>query len=558
MASTATSLFDNLRQVLDPDYVTGIERKLRGRMPADPSLIVVELVQAGKLTPYQADRLLANDTEKLVLGDYVLLDRLAEGGMGEIFKARHRKMGRIVAIKLLLEVHTNDKEFVRRFHREMRILGGLAHPNIVRAIDANTIGDKIFLIMEFIEGTDLQQLVEKNGPLSVAEACDYIRQTCLGLQHAVEKGLVHRDIKPANLVLTTANTIKILDLGLARLAPPTAKSGLVSQITSPDLVIGTPTYIAPEQARDSHGADTRADLYALGGTLFFLLTGRPPFVTAAATDMLFKHWFETPPTVRSLRPEVPVAVSGVVAKLLAKKPEDRYPSPAHLSEALRQAVEHPNTMIAPPPPPPPRPASLATVDMGYEEAVGALSSTPMLVMPPTNEPLPAQVLPPSRPATKPSSAAAPALATDPHLSVPTQWGRWALVLGGALMVWLLAIVWALWPSSSETKLPPGVIRPTEARKFMDRMITVEFRISEVNRTASDRYYFLQPLIASSKPEDQFKIVVPQVIAQTLGGTIEQIRGKLIGKRLRVTGRVTEYQGVAQIKIENETDLTLVD
>ena len=213
----------------------------------------------------------------------------------------------------------------------------LSHPNIVHAYDADEIGGTHLLVMEYIEGAnDLAKLVKKNGPLPVEKACDYIRQAALGLQHAYERGMVHRDIKPANLLLTTdEKTVKVLDMGLARLDHAgTEEDDKSSTMTREGTVMGTPDYIAPEQAMDSHTVDIRADLYSLGCTFYFLLTGRVPFPGGTLMEKVMKHRLDEPKPVEQLRPDVPPEVCNILRKLMAKKPEDRYQTPAEAAAML--------------------------------------------------------------------------------------------------------------------------------------------------------------------------------------------------------------------------------
>ena len=187
--------------------------------------------------------------------------------MGQVFKARHRTMGRIAAIKLIRKERLEHPQAVKRFQREVRLAAALAHPNIVRVYDADEIAGTHLMVMEYIAGAiDLAKLVKKQGPLPVPQACEYIRQAALGLQHAHERGLVHRDIKPANLLLTGGQTVKVLDMGLARLNSPDGEDDQSSTMTQDGAVMGTPDYIAPEQALESHTVDIRADLYSLGCT----------------------------------------------------------------------------------------------------------------------------------------------------------------------------------------------------------------------------------------------------------------------------------------------------
>ncbi len=300
----------------------------------EPRELARELVARGWLTPYQVNQMFLGRAAELLLGSYVLLERLGEGGMGQVFKARHWKMGTVVALKLIRKERLASAATVKRFEREIRAAAQLDHPHIVRALDADEVGGTCLLAMEYVEGTDLARHVRAHGPLPVAAACDYIRQAALGLAHAAERGMVHRDVKPGNLMLTTDGTVKILDMGLARFRAAEEDDGASSTLTHEGLVMGTPDYLAPEQALDSHSVDIRADLYSLGCTLYFLLSGRVPFPGGSALEKLIRHREQEPAALERLRPGVPPAVTAVVRRLMAKRPADRYQSPAELAAAL--------------------------------------------------------------------------------------------------------------------------------------------------------------------------------------------------------------------------------
>jgi serine/threonine-protein kinase len=280
------------------------------------------------------------------LGSYELLEQLGEGGMGQVYKARHRGLDRDVALKLIRKERLANPDSLRRFRREIRAVAQLSHPNIVHAFDADEANGTHFLVMEYVAGTNLADLIKKEGPLPVSVACNYIRQAAMGLQHAHDRGLIHRDIKPGNLLVTggsaSAQTshpnplssrkkefsvVKILDLGLARLG--TNELG-ESTVTQEGTVLGTPDFIAPEQARDTHGCDHRADLYSLGCTFYYLLTGKVPFPGGTLAQKLLQHQLDEPKPIQQLRSDVPIEVSNIIKKLMAKHPEDRYQSGASL------------------------------------------------------------------------------------------------------------------------------------------------------------------------------------------------------------------------------------
>jgi serine/threonine-protein kinase len=302
----------------------------------DPRVLGRVLLRRGLLTRYQINQVAQGRGKDLNIGPYILLDRLGEGGMGQVFKARHRHMQRTVALKLIRKEKLLNEASVKRFYQEVQAAAKLHHPNIVVAYDAGPAGSAHYFAMEYVEGKDLSRVVADSGPLPVARACEYVRQAAVGLQHANERGLVHRDIKPANLLVgedaTGKAVVKILDLGLARLNVPggDGEKGL----TQTGHVMGTPDYLAPEQALDARLADVRSDLYSLGCTFYFLLTGRPPFSGDSIAQVLLKHQMAEPEAPAGGWGDVPDGVRAVLRKLLAKKPEDRFQTPQELVDAL--------------------------------------------------------------------------------------------------------------------------------------------------------------------------------------------------------------------------------
>ncbi len=268
---------------------------------------------------------------------------LGAGGMGAVYKAEHLLMGRTVALKVINRDLTGAPAMVERFVREVKAAARLAHPNIVTAFDADQAGDTHFLVMEYVEGASLAKRVQECGPLPVREACDYVRQAALGLQYAWERGMVHRDVKPQNLMLTPDGQVKVLDFGLARFAAeaaPAASSSAAAAAPGPaaltqvGAVLGTPDYIAPEQAVSPQTADVRADVYSLGCTLYDLLTGQPPFPDGTALEKVQAHVGRAPRPLAEVRPDVPAGLARVVEKMMAKSPADRYQTPAEAAAAL--------------------------------------------------------------------------------------------------------------------------------------------------------------------------------------------------------------------------------
>lgn len=288
------------------------------------------------------------------LPDFEIESELGRGGMGVVYKARQISTKRLVAIKVIRQDRLQHEESVRRFRREAQAAARLLHPNIVHVFDSDHTGDTHYLVMEFVDGITLDRLVSERGPLSVERACDVVRQAALGLQHAHEQALVHRDIKPSNLMITpqpgranqpldrrlpaNASLVKLLDMGVARVLQlgGQAPGESLSTLTQGGAVIGTADYVAPEQLENPHNADIRADLYSLGCTFYFLLTGHVPFPGGTLVSKLDRQRWETPTSIHQLREEVPPAVAEVVHKLMSKNPDDRFATPAEVARTLEK------------------------------------------------------------------------------------------------------------------------------------------------------------------------------------------------------------------------------
>jgi serine/threonine protein kinase len=293
------------------------------QQPSDVYDMARLLVDSDKLTEYQAERLLEGRWQNLVLGEYAVLERLGGGGMGEVYRALHRRMDRVVALKVLNNRTIGSPEGRARFEREVKALGRLRHPNIVTAFDAGEHNGMPYLVMEFVEGQNLAELVREHGPLSVATSVDYIRQTARGLEYAHSLGVVHRDVKPGNLLLDAGDTIRILDLGLARLQWFGSEGAQADGLTEAGIAIGTLDFMAPEQADDARSVDGRADIYSLGCTLYYLLTGEAPYGVGSMLDRLLAHRQQPVPSLRAMREDVGAELEVVHASMMAKNPEDR-------------------------------------------------------------------------------------------------------------------------------------------------------------------------------------------------------------------------------------------
>lgn len=300
--------------------------------PADGQELARRLVKAKKLTAYQAQEVYKGEGKSLVIGNYVLLDKLGQGGMGMVLKAEHKRMKRVVALKVLSPTVTESPEAVRRFQRETVAAARLVHPNIVAAYDADQDQGRHFLVMEYVTGRDLSALVKDTGTLSVPQAVYCILQAARGLQYAHEQGVVHRDVKPSNLLLDFDGKVKVLDLGLARL--DTGGIAKSADLTSTGVFMGTVDFMSPEQAENSKIADARSDVYSLGMSLWYLLTGRRCFDADSLAGIILAHMQAPIPSLVEARLGVPPALDLVFRKMVAKQPADRYQSMADVIAAL--------------------------------------------------------------------------------------------------------------------------------------------------------------------------------------------------------------------------------
>jgi len=308
--------------------LTGLSSESSTDLPG-PRLLN-QLISKGNLTPFQAQQLAVGRWKGFVVGNYVLTGKIGSGGMGQVYSAVHRTTNRQVAVKVLNPRSLCDATALLRFEREAKAAAGLVHQNIVRVLDVNTKSNPPYLVMEFIDGVTWQAAVARSGTLT-AEWVAYLgRQIANGLQCAHEAGTVHRDIKPANLLLDRRGQAKILDLGIARIVDD---SGL-TKAHSKRVILGTADYLAPEQAVNSSEVDSRADLYALGGTLYFLLAGHPPFPHGSVTSKLMMKQVADPTPIEQLRPDVPQGLGDILRRLMARSPNDRYPLPADAARAL--------------------------------------------------------------------------------------------------------------------------------------------------------------------------------------------------------------------------------
>ena len=297
----------------------------------DAESFAKELVDDDTLTAYQARALSRGRWKGLVLGNYVIVEKLGKGGMGQVYKARHDLMGRTVCLKVLRSVGRRSPEVVERFRREIKTHSALSHPNFVVAHDADEAEGIQFLVMEFIDGRDLSRRVKDDGPASVSDALKIMRQTAGALEYAHEQGVTHRDIKPHNLLVVEsgddAGQAKVLDMGLARFEPlldGSTDSTTRASMTASGVIMGTVDYMSPEQALNSRNADARSDIYSLGCTMYFLLTGTTMFAGETLMEKIIAHREQPLPKLREKVPEISAGLDAVFQKMVARNPDDRY------------------------------------------------------------------------------------------------------------------------------------------------------------------------------------------------------------------------------------------
>jgi tRNA A-37 threonylcarbamoyl transferase component Bud32 len=435
--TTIDELVDLVRRskVVDDKRLTAYLDRLRaaGPLPQKPEQLAGVLVRDGVLTHFQAEQFLLGKWRRFTIGKYKVLERLGSGGMGSVYLCEHTLMRRRVAVKVLPTAKAEDPAALERFFREARAVAALDHPNIVRAYDIDQEDNLHFLVMEHVDGSNLQEIVKKTGPLDPLRAAHYMTQSALGLQHAFETaGLVHRDIKPGNILVDRNGIVKILDMGLARFFHD-EEDNITKKFD--ENVLGTADYLAPEQALNSHDVDVRADIYSLGATFYFTLTGRTPFSEGTVAQKLIWHQTRQPKAIRSLRPEVPEALTAVIDRMMAKDANQRFQTPAKVAEALSPWTQTP----IPPPPesemPQLSPAAMAAGEASLPGGRPPATSTPSPAPrrgwqapgqpspapgPGPKRPPPPQALaPPAPAATAPAPPAAPREAHKGAAAVPT-------------------------------------------------------------------------------------------------------------------------------------------
>ena len=319
----------------DAKLTAYLQRRQMGRgLPEDPRDAANSMVEDGLITDFQAEQYLLGKWRGFTIGKYKLLERVGVGGMGQVFLCEHMYMKRRVAIKVLPPAKAEQPAALGRFYREARAAGSLEHPNIVRTHDIDQDGNLHFIVMEYVDGSNLLDMVKKGGPMDVRRACHYVRQIAVGLDFAFRSGIIHRDIKPGNVLIDRRGVAKILDMGLARFYKD--QTDMLTVKYDDKIVLGTADYVAPEQVANSHTVDIRADIYATGASFYFLLAGHPAFPSGSVSQKLLWHRTKDPTPIRQIRPEVPEGLAVILAKMLAKDPNARYQTPIEIANDLER------------------------------------------------------------------------------------------------------------------------------------------------------------------------------------------------------------------------------
>lgn len=376
MAESAQKVLHELTAagLLSSDHATQYGEELDTGADA----LLNKLVTDGHITPYQAEKFKDGKASDIYFGDYVVIDKLGQGGMGTVLLAKHRRMDRQVAIKVLPVTILESKDAVARFYQEVKVAAQLTHPGIVHAYDAGEHHGFHFLVMEYVPGHDLAQVLVQLGPIPAPMAIDYIMQVAAGLEYAHHKGIVHRDIKPSNLLLNDEGRIKILDMGLARLGNSLDQESSL-HLTTTGQVMGTVEYMSPEQAEDARQADARSDIYSLGCTFYRLVTGNGPFSRDTIVKTILAHRDAPIPVIDTGSPD-DESTNCLFQKMVAKDPANRFQTTTQLVEAIRQ-IEDGQPLSFSTLPPLVQPDSNTAVAIRFDDAVGDRGSIPEAIIP---------------------------------------------------------------------------------------------------------------------------------------------------------------------------------
>jgi serine/threonine protein kinase len=624
--ATREEFLDLVRKanILDEERLTAFGHSAeRAGVPMDqPRVVAQRMIQEGLITKFQAEQLLRGKFERFLLsGKYRLLEPIGSGGMGMVYLCFHIYMHRLVAVKILPFDKLKDEEMKARFYREARLAAALDHPNIVRAYDIDWDqggpGQKElhFIVMEFIDGVSLQDLVSRRGPIAPERAAHYVTQSAQGLQHAHEAGLVHRDIKPGNLLLDRSGTVKVLDLGLARLEKG-GEDNLTERYDEKNAVLGTADYLAPEQAR-GEAVDIRADIYSLGATLYFLLGKKSPFEEGTVAQKLLWAQTKPPKPIREMRSDVPEELARVLDRMMAKDPKDRYQTPKDVVEALAPwtatpipppsaeemprrslAASAPSSQVLMPSTPSPR--SVPTDLVGNRPPSGPPSAkagprTPAKIAPRTPTPnngvgdrtLAPIIRGPAPKSGVRGSAPKSAVRSAPKSTVrrrppPKSEGMsagmiFAAAAGGAGLLFVgIFIAWLLKkpahhgepsttvpmvkaPAAVEPKSSPAPstpIKPEDAAKYYDQKATVEMRIMHVGKASKTERYFLNSK-SDYNASDNFTVTFTKSVLDQLAARGISNHEALANKTVRVTGTIIKYNGKPEIDVTSADQIQIV-
>jgi serine/threonine protein kinase len=512
-----------------------------------PAQAAAVLLKGGLLSSFQSQHLLQGRARGFWIKRYLVLEDLGAGGMGRVFLCEQTPMQRLVAVKVLLA--QTPPGALERFQREARASAALDHNNIVRAFDVDHEDRFHFLVMEFVDGPTLDWLIAKTGKLAVAPACHYAAQAALGLHHAHLAGWIHRDVKPANLVVDRAGTVKLLDLGLARFA--LGDEQLTKRYDDQHLM-GTADYIAPEQTLPNHPVDCRADIYSLGATLYFLLAGRPPHVEGNVLQKLMAHQLNDPPPLTKVRADVPATLAALIAKMMAKSPDQR----PQTAEAVATALER---FARGGPFPPPESALPARCPRVQTLTQAAAAKSHASLPTPAKQPAPKNA-PPRKPAAKRPQRRIAVIAAAASGS--------AFLLASCLCsgAWWAYASWSKGTAAGPAaKLPPavapatappqGMLTPAEAARHLDEKCTVQFTVRSAALSKNQKTLFLNSS-SNYKAEDNFAVVV-HGIDVLQGVTPAEMPGRYQGKTIRVTGVVILYDGRPEIVVSDASHVQVI-
>lgn len=493
--------------LVEPDDLADVTSQLPAAERDDPQALVRDLVAAGKLTKFQALNILQGRAKYLVFGEYRVLDRIGAGGMGQVFQARHRRMDRIVALKVMSAKSMKNADSIKRFQREVKAAAKLTHPNIVHAYDAGEQDGVHYLVMEFVDGADLSSTIKKRGVLTPAQTVDYMTQAARALAYAHRAGVVHRDIKPGNLLVDRQGTLKVLDLGLARFETGSDPFDAESELTQSGALMGTVDYMAPEQALHTRNADARSDVYSLGCTLYRILTGEQLYSGESTVEKILAHREKPIPMLRALRPDAPPALETIFQRMVAKRPEAR-PTMQELAELLASLDWTPAPTVLAMPLVSPPVASTVPVYVGYHAELTP-TPTPPPIHSPVPPPMPRFATPSNSTAsfaTTPGSATKSASVPKRRVDEPAAPAAMFVLAGLGILAPVVLIVWIYLknqepPTAIELDVPQRrsvAPTPATASTFVEPIGTsLDAPTPSATRTASTTALVVEPSPAVS-------------------------------------------------------------